>query len=122
MKIATWNVNSIRRRLPILLDWVAEHQPDVMCLQETKVPDKDFPLEPLRAAGYHVAFRGKSGYNGVATLTRTEPERVLHGFRAGVDQEDDRALLTVVEGVPILNTYVPQGFKVNSDKYVYKLK
>jgi exodeoxyribonuclease-3 len=122
MKIATWNVNSIRRRLPILLDWLSENKPDVMCLQETKVQDRDFPAEPLRSAGYYVTFRGKSGYNGVATLTVSAPERVLYGFREGVDEEDDRALLTVVGGVPILNTYVPQGYKINSDKYAFKLQ
>jgi exodeoxyribonuclease-3 len=122
MKIATWNVNSIRRRLPILLEWLAQHQPDVMCLQETKVKDQDFPLEPLRSAGYHVTFRGKTAYNGVATLTRTAPEHILHGFREGADEEDDRALLTVVNGIPVFNTYVPQGYKINTDKYAFKLQ
>ena len=80
MKIATFNVNSIRQRLPIVLDWIGRHQPDVMCLQETKVQDQDFPAEAIRQAGYHVAFRGMKAYNGVATLTRTEPERVIHGL------------------------------------------
>lgn len=122
MKIATWNVNSIRKRLPLLLDWLAEHQPDVMCLQETKVQDEHFPAEPLRNAGYHVTFRGHKGYNGVATLSRTRPEYVLHGFREEFDEEDDRVLQTVVEGIPILNTYVPQGWKVASDKYLAKLQ
>src|SRR5437762_12277646 len=86
MKIATYNVNSIRRRLPIVLDWLAQHQPDVLCLQETKVQDLAFPLLELRAAGYHVTFRGRKAYNGVATLTRREPEFVLHGDRkSGVE-------------------------------------
>lgn len=71
MKIATYNVNSIRRRLPILLDWIAEHKPDVMCLQETKIQDQDFPVDAIRQAGYHAFFRGMKAYNGVATLTRT---------------------------------------------------
>ncbi|HYP14030.1 MAG TPA: exodeoxyribonuclease III [Bryobacteraceae bacterium] len=122
MKVATWNVNSVRRRLPLLLDWLAKHEPDVMCLQETKVQDNDFPLLPLQAAGYHVTFRGKKAYNGVATLTRTPPEYVLHGFRNGADEEDDRVLQTVIQGVSIVNTYVPQGFKINTDKYAYKLE
>ena len=122
MKVATWNVNSIRRRLPLLLDWLAQHNPDAMCLQETKVQDEDFPAAALHAAGYHVTFRGRKSYNGVATLTRTAPEYVLHGFYEGRDEEDDRVLQTVVGGIPILNTYVPQGFKINSEKYVFKLQ
>src|ERR1700734_493246 len=69
MKIATYNVNSIRRRLPIVLDWIAAHKPDVMCLQETKVQDEDFPVDAIRDAEYHASFRGMKAYNGVATLT-----------------------------------------------------
>jgi len=122
MKVATWNVNSIRKRLPLLLEWLAANQPDVMCLQETKVDDALFPADPLRAAGYHVTFRGRKAYNGVATLTRTPPEYVLHGFREDRDEDDDRVLQTVVNGVTVLNTYVPQGFKIDSEKYAYKLR
>jgi exodeoxyribonuclease-3 len=121
MKIATYNVNSIRRRLPIVLEWIERHEPDVMCLQETKVADAEFPLLELRAAGYHVTFRGRKAYNGVATLTREEPEAVLHGLEEGPDAEDDRILMTVVRGVPIVNTYVPQGHKVGTDRYSFKL-
>ena len=121
MKIATYNVNSIRRRLPIVLEWLDRHQPDVFCLQETKVQDQEFPLLDLRAAGYHVTFRGRKSYNGVATLTRREPESVLYGLEEGPDVEDDRILQTVVDGVPIINTYVPQGHKVGTDKYAFKL-
>ena len=122
MRVATWNVNSIRKRLPILLDWLATHQPDVLCLQETKVQDKDFPLEALAPAGYQIHYRGKSAWAGVATLTKETPERVMHGFRPEFDEEDDRALLTVMRGIPVLNTYVPQGHKIGTDKYAYKLQ
>jgi exodeoxyribonuclease-3 len=122
MKIATWNVNSIRKRLPLLLDWLAQHAPDVMCLQETKVQDCDFPADALRAAGYHPRFRGEKGYNGVATLTRGEPEAVFHGFREGPDSEDVRVLEVVVDGLPVVNTYVPQGYRVGSEKYAFKLE
>src|SRR5436309_2874441 len=115
MKIATYNVNSIRRRLPLVLDWMTEHKPDVMCLQETKVQDVDFPLDAFRAAGYHATFRGMKGYNGVATLTRREPERILHGLHEGPDNEDVRIVQTVAAGIPIVNTYVPQGYSVTSD-------
>src|SRR5690348_14724562 len=113
MKIATYNVNSIRKRLPIVLAWLEQHRPDVMCLQETKVQDEAFPLLDLTALGYHVTLRGHTGYNGVATLSLRPPDSVLHGFfDECADQEDDRLLLTVIDGLPILNTYVPQGHKV----------
>ena len=82
MKIATWNVNSIRKRLPLLLDWLAQNSPDVLCLQETKVQDEAFPLEALQSAGYHVTFRGRKGYNGVATLTLRRPEGRAIAFGA----------------------------------------
>jgi exodeoxyribonuclease-3 len=121
VKIATYNVNSIRQRLPIVLDWLARHQPDAMCLQETKVQDEDFPLEAFRNAGYHATFRGMKGYNGVATLTRSLPERVVYGLHEGPDNEDFRILQTVVEGIPIVNTYVPQGSSISSEKYTLKL-
>lgn len=122
MKIATWNVNSIRRRLPIVLEWMAQHQPDAMCLQETKVQDSDFPADAFREAGYYSSFRGMKSYNGVATLSRSEPSRVVHGLHEGADNEDVRILQTVIDGVPIINTYVPQGYKIDSDKYAAKLE
>jgi len=121
MKIATYNVNSIRQRLPIVLDWITEHKPDVMCLQETKVQDHDFPAEAIRKAGYHVAFRGMKSYNGVATLTRAEPEKVIHGLHEGPDNEDFRIIQTLVSGIPIINCYVPQGYAIDSEKYTFKL-
>lgn len=121
MKIATYNVNSIRRRLPLVLDWLAAHQPDVMCLQETKVQDEEFPLLAVEAAGYHAAFRGMKSYNGVATLTRQKPEAVIHGLYDGPDNEDFRIVQTVVGGIPIINSYVPQGSSIKSEKYALKL-
>src|SRR5438128_2379109 len=78
MKIATYNVNSIRRRLPIVLDWIAQHQPDVLCLQETKVEDQHFPLLELHAAGYHVTFRGRKAYKNVVEWGFTDVFRALH--------------------------------------------
>ncbi|HEY1242387.1 MAG TPA: exodeoxyribonuclease III [Bryobacteraceae bacterium] len=122
MKLATWNVNSIRRRLPILLDWLTRHQPDILCLQETKVQDSEFPAAELQNAGYHSRFRGMKGYNGVATLSRAEPESVLYGLCEGPDSEDVRILQTVVSGIAIVNTYVPQGYKIGTDKYAFKLQ
>ena len=122
MKIATYNVNSIRQRLPIVLDWLAVHQPDVMCLQETKVQDHEFPVEAIRAAGYHATYRGMKAYNGVATLSRAVPEHVIYGLHTGADNEDFRIVQTVIEGIPIVNSYVPQGFKIDSEKYAGKLE
>jgi exodeoxyribonuclease-3 len=122
MKIATWNINSIRRRLPLVCDWLAKQQPDVLCLQETKVEDRDFPVEAFREAGYHAVYRGMKSYNGVATLSRRPVEKVLHGFCEGPDSEDARILQTVVSGIPIVNSYVPQGYRIGTDKYVFKLE
>ena len=121
MKVATYNVNSIRQRLPIVLDWMAEHKPDVMCLQETKVQDQDFPAEAITKAGYFVTYRGMKAYNGVATLTRTVPERVVYGLHEGPDNDDFRIIQTVVGGIPIINSYVPQGYSIDSEKYTFKL-
>ena len=121
MKIATYNVNSIRQRLPIVLDWLTQNHPDVMCLQETKVQDPDFPVEAFRNAGYHSTYRGMKAYNGVATLTRSQPEQTMYGLCEGPDSEDFRIIQTVVGGIPIVNCYVPQGYSISSDKYALKL-
>jgi exodeoxyribonuclease-3 len=122
MKIATWNINSVRRRLPLVVEWLDANRPDVLCLQETKVQDADFPADAFRDAGYHATFRGMKGYNGVATLTRSAPESFRHGLKDGPDNEDVRIVQTVVGGVVVVNTYVPQGYKVGTDKYVFKLE
>ncbi|HWQ55422.1 MAG TPA: exodeoxyribonuclease III [Bryobacteraceae bacterium] len=122
MKIATWNINSIRRRLTAVLDWLEVNRPDVMCLQETKVQDSEFPAQAFRQAGYHATFRGMKGYNGIATLTRRTPDSVMYGLHEGPDNEDVRVLQTVLDGLAIVNTYVPQGYKVGSDKYQFKLE
>lgn len=122
MKIATFNVNSIRMRLPIVSHWLEQHQPDVLCLQETKVQDELFPGLALAATGYHVSFRGMKSYNGVAVLTRVPPDAVYYGFDDGEAEIDDARLIRViVQGLPIINTYVPNGFKIDSPKYTYKL-
>ena len=122
MKIATYNVNSIRKRLPLVLDWLERNKPDVMCLQETKAKDEEFPAAAIEQAGYHAAFRGMAGYNGVATLSREKPEYVMHGLHEQADNEDVRILQTVVRGIPIVNTYVPQGHRINTEKYLFKLE
>jgi exodeoxyribonuclease-3 len=121
MKVATYNVNSIRQRLSIVLDWIGDNKPDAMCLQETKVQDQDFPVEAIGKAGYHATYRGMKGYNGVATLTRSLPDKVVYGLHDGPDNEDFRILQTVVSGIPIINSYVPQGYSISSEKYAFKL-
>jgi len=122
MKIATFNVNSLRKRLPIVLEWLERHEPDVLCLQETKVQDQDFPALALASSGYHLTFRGMKSYNGVAVLTRTPPDAVFSGFDDGKDPDEARLLRVVVQGIPIINTYIPQGFEIDSPKYQYKLE
>lgn len=119
-KLATWNVNSLRVRLPHVLDWLSSQRPDALCLQETKVTDAEFPYEPLRAAGYHVAHVGQKSYNGVATLTRVPPTEVVPA-PAGLDGEQKRALIVSVGGVRVVNVYVPNGESVDSPKYPFKL-
>ena len=120
MKLVTWNVNSIAIRLPQLLDWLAREQPDVVCLQETKVDDANFPLLDLQAAGYRCAYSGQKSYNGVALLTRAEASDVVYGID-GYEDEQKRVLSASVNGVRIICMYVPNGERVDSDKYRYKL-
>lgn len=122
LKVATFNVNSIRKRLPTVLRWLDRQGPDVLCLQETKVQDTDFPLLELTAVGYQVAFRGMKAYNGVAVLSRTVPESVDYGLDDGAAPDEERLICATIRGVPIINTYVPQGFKIDSPKYTYKLE
>ncbi len=122
MKIATFNVNSIRKRLEIVLDCLDRHKPDVLCLQETKVQDTEFPVLPFVEAGYHVAYRGMKGYNGVATISRVPPDEVAAGLHKGKDGDDVRLLRVVINEIAIVNTYVPQGYEIDSPKYQYKLK
>lgn len=121
MKIATYNVNSIRKRMPIVVEWIEKNKPDVMCLQETKVVDALFPLEPLQKLGYHVTYRGMKSYNGVATLSLEKPTKVIYGLQEGPDAEDFRIIQTTIRGIPIFNTYIPQGNLIESPKYHYKL-
>ncbi len=121
MKVATFNVNSLRKRLPIVLGWLEAHRPDVLCLQETKVQDADFPLMAFEPTGYQVSFRGMKSYNGVAVLSLKKPEAVFYGFDDGGDPEDYRLLRIVLNGLSVVNTYIPQGFEIDSPKYQYKL-
>jgi exodeoxyribonuclease-3 len=120
MKLATWNVNSLRVRLPHVLDWLNTHAPDVLCLQETKVVDEDFPVADVRAAGYHAVFSGQKTYNGVAMLSRKPLADVVRDF-PGVNSEQKRTLAASWAGTRVINVYVPNGESVDSEKYQYKL-
>ena len=120
--VATWNVNSIRSRLPILLPWLEEVEPDVVCVQETKVQDPDFPVSTIERAGYHAAFRGQKSYNGVAILSKTPIGNVRCGFDDGGPCDEARLIVGEVRGISIVNTYVPQGRDPEHEMYVYKLQ
>ncbi len=120
MKIATWNVNSLRVRLPQVLEWLRHTQPDVLCLQETKVIDDDFPLAACRDAGYHTAYAGQKTYNGVATLSRAPMAVVASAFPDYGDVQK-RLLAVTIGDLRVINVYVPNGQEVGSDKYAYKL-
>ncbi|MFZ5556278.1 MAG: exodeoxyribonuclease III [Pseudomonadota bacterium] len=121
MKLVTWNVNSLKVRLPQLLDWLAAHAPDVVCLQETKLEDANFPADALRAAGYEAAFSGQKTYNGVAILSRAPASGVAAGI-PGFADEQKRVISATVGGVRVVCVYVPNGQSVGSDKYEYKLR
>jgi exodeoxyribonuclease-3 len=121
MKIATWNVNSLRVRLPHLLDWLAAQAPDAVCLQETKCEDASFPAAELAAAGYCSVHHGQRAYNGVAILSRSEGGGVCRGIPAFSD-EQSRVIAADVGGVRLVSVYVPNGQSVGSDKYAYKLR
>ena len=121
IKIATWNVNSIRIRLPLMLSWLAEQKPDIVCLQETKVEDFQFPEQELREAGYHSVYHGQKSYNGVAILSRLPIQKVQYGFFSGYDAENKRLIIAIIEDINIINVYVPQGQTTDSPKFQYKL-
>ncbi len=121
MKIATWNVNSLNVRLPHLLEWLAANQPDVVCLQETKLEDAKFPLGEIEKAGYQAAFSGQKTYNGVAILSKTPGQDLAYGI-PGFADEQKRVLAATINDVRTICIYVPNGQSVGSDKYQYKLQ
>ena len=120
MKIATWNVNSLKVRLPHVLDWLAVNQPDALCLQETKTEDANFPAEELLQAGYQAVFSGQKTYNGVAILSKGEAQDVVMGI-PGYGDEQKRVIAATIDDVRVVCVYIPNGQSVDSDKYQYKL-
>ena len=122
MKIATFNANSVRARLEIILTWLAEHRPDILCIQETKAQDHDFPAAAFDDAGYNVVFKGEKSYNGVATVSLAKPTRVSFGLHDGEPPDETRFCYTQIGPVHVVNTYVPQGREITHEMYKYKLR
>ncbi|HYP53889.1 MAG TPA: exodeoxyribonuclease III [Pyrinomonadaceae bacterium] len=121
MKIATWNVNSVTARLPLVLRWLEEARPDVVCLQETKCTDERFPREAFKERGFHSETFGQPTYNGVALLSRRACADVRRGMPDDEEGAHARVLAATVEGVRVVNVYVPNGQSVGTEKYAFKL-
>lgn len=125
MKVATWNVNSIRTRQQIVIDWLQQHRVDILCLQETKVQDQEFPRSLFEDLGYHTYISGQKSYNGVAIFSLQPLTAVSCGFSSilgdlGTDFDQQKRVITgVVDGIRIINLYVPNGSALGSDKYEY---
>lgn len=120
MKVATWNVNSLRVRLPHVLQWLEAAQPDVLAIQETKTVDEQFPQEEILAAGYNAVFSGQKTYNGVAILSKSEATEIVTDI-PGLDDPQRRILAATIDDVRVVNLYVVNGSEVGSEKYAYKL-
>jgi len=121
MKIATWNVNSLKVRLPQVIDWLQANQPDMLCLQETKLTDENFPVSEIAAAGYQSIFTGQKTYNGVAILSKRQGNEVIAEIPKFAD-EQKRVIAATYDDVRVISVYVPNGDTVESEKYGYKLR
>ena len=129
MLIATWNVNSIRTRLSQIVDWINQVNPDVLCLQETKVMDDSFPIEPFEKLGYSAEIYGQKSYNGVAIISKIKAENIKKGFYGSTNYDqnieiflDQKRLISAdINGIKIINVYVPNGSSLESDKFEYKI-
>ena len=129
MLIASWNVNSIRSRLSQVIKWLEDERPEVLCLQETKVSDKEFPYKIFENIGYSVSYYGQKSYNGVAIISKTKIEDIRYGFAGELDQFEiseelnfqKRIISGLINGIRIINVYVPNGSSLNSEKFNYKI-
>lgn len=121
MKIATWNVNSILARMPVVLRWLESVNPDVLCMQETKCIDDKFPADVFRERGYQCLTFGQQTYNGVAILSRFDFDGARRGYAEDLEGAQARLLATKIEGINVVNVYVPNGQMVGSEKYAFKL-
>ena len=121
MRIATYNANSVRSRLPSIISWLNKHQPDVLCIQETKVQDVDFPGLDFESIGYTPIFKGQKSYNGVAIISKTKPTEVGCGLDTN-PKDEPRIIYAKYGPVHIVNTYIPQGRELDHEMFQYKLK
>ncbi len=121
LKVATWNVNSVRMRTEQIVPWLAQERPDLLALQETKVPDTEFPADVFLTAGYHALYAGQKSYNGVAILSRGRGTEIVTEV-PGLNDPQRRILAGVFDKITLVNVYVPNGFEVGSEKYAYKLE
>ena len=129
MLIATWNVNSVRTRLSQIVDWINKFNPDILCLQETKVIDDSFPVKPFKELGYSVEVYGQKSYNGVAIISKIKAENVKKGFygckysdqNVDIFQDQKRLISADFNGIKFINVYVPNGSSLESDKFEYKI-
>lgn len=121
MKVATWNINGLKVRQDHVLDWLEQNEPDVLCLQETKVTDQEFPEDGFIDLDYDVEYFGQPSYNGVAIVSRAPMNDVTRGFAGARNDDDKRAIAATIEGVRIVCVYVPNGQRVGTDKYAFKL-
>src|SRR6478672_5348253 len=122
MRIVSWNINSLRKRQERLLQWLRETSPDVVCLQETKCTDEQFPAETLRDAGYAAVFHGQKSYNGVAILAREEPREVRIGLGDGLEDDQARVIAANIGYVRVISVYAPNGQAVGSTAYQFKME
>lgn len=122
IRVASFNANSIKTRIPIILEWMGEQKCDILCVQETKTSDDTFPLAPITEAGYHCVFHGQKAYNGVAIISRQEPVNVKKGFGNALLDEEARLIQSSIGGITVVNTYIPQGTSVGSARFQYKLE
>ncbi len=121
MKIASWNVNSLNVRLPHVLSFLEQEEPDILALQETKLTDENFPIEAIHATGYRVAYAGQKTYNGVCIISRSAIDDVVTDVPK-LDDPQRRLLAATIHSVRIINVYIPNGQEVGSDKYAYKFR
>jgi exodeoxyribonuclease-3 len=121
MKIASWNINSLRKRHDRLLSWLEGTKPDIVCLQETKCADEQFPVLALRAAGYHSAYHGEKSYNGVAILSKSEPREIRPSLCDEIVDAQARVIAVTIDKVRVFSIYAPNGQAVGSPAYDYKL-
>jgi len=119
--MVSWNVNSLNVRLAHVLDFLSKHQPDVLALQETKTPDDKFPVAEIESAGYQVVYSGQKTYNGVAVISRLPAEALVMDL-PGLEDPQRRLLACTINGVRVINVYIPNGQEVGSEKYAYKFR